>query len=430
VTIKTLHITNSYHASSGGIRTTYQALLQAANRLGRPVRLVVPGERDSIEEVGDFGRIYSIRAARLPVGDRRYRTLLPTYLFRLRRHPLWSIICDEKPDLIEVADKLCLPYLAGLLRKGWIPKVARPTLVGMSCERFDDTVATYLSRHPFVGRLASWYLGQVYIPQFDFHLSNSLYTAQELKASTLPKHRRTVFVVPMGADCKVFNPDRKSPELRQHLLARTGDQTNSILLLYAGRLAREKGLGLLLETMKRLRRDLAKDYRLLVAGDGPLRSEFQAESDRQVPGRVVFLGHIESREELADLFANCDLFLHPNAREPFGIAPLEAMAAGLPLVAPNRGGVTTYANSENAWLSEPHSSSFAFTIRSALADPKILCRKTRKARQTALEHSWECVTGHLFELYDHLHFQQRIAQEGSYLPSKLLRSPSGLPSSP
>ena len=126
----------------GGIRTTYQAFLRAANRLRRPVRLVIPGECDSVEEVGDFGRIYSIRATRLPVGDRRYRTMLPTYLFRSRQHPLWSIIREEQPDLIEVADKLCLPYLAGLLRKGWIPGVTRPTLVGMSCERFDDTVAT------------------------------------------------------------------------------------------------------------------------------------------------------------------------------------------------------------------------------------------------------------------------------------------------
>jgi len=233
----------------------------------------------------------------------------------------------------------------------------------------------------------------------------------------------------MGVDCKVFNPDRRSPELRQRFLARAVGQTHSILLLYAGRLAREKGLGLLVETMKRLRRDLARDYRLLFAGDGGLRLELQAEFDRQVPGRVLFLGHIESRDELAELFANCDLFLHPNAREPFGIAPLEAMASRLPLVAPNRGGVTTYANSENAWLSEPQSSTFAFTVRSALADPKILRRKTLKARQTALEHSWECVTEQLFELYDRLHFQQRMAQD-SYLPSKLLRSPSGLPSSP
>ena len=85
--IKTLHFTNSHHASSGGMRTTYQALLRGANRLFRPVRLVVPGEHDSLEDVGEFGRIYSIQATCLPLGDSRYRTILPTYLFRFRPAP-------------------------------------------------------------------------------------------------------------------------------------------------------------------------------------------------------------------------------------------------------------------------------------------------------------------------------------------------------
>ena len=57
--IKTLHITNCYHASSGGIRTFYRALLAAANQHRRHLRLVVPGPEDSVEEIGEFGRIYS-----------------------------------------------------------------------------------------------------------------------------------------------------------------------------------------------------------------------------------------------------------------------------------------------------------------------------------------------------------------------------------
>src|SRR5262249_16835802 len=153
-----------------------------------------------------------------------------------------------------------LPYLAGLLRKGWTVKVSRPTLVGMSCERLDDTIATYLSHHPLLGQLVSWYLGNVYIPQFDFHVSNSLFTAQDLMASTEVKHKRPVFVVPMGADCKVFDPDRKSPKVRHELLGKVGGQANSVLMLYAGRLAAEKNLELLLETMKRLQCDRQKDY--------------------------------------------------------------------------------------------------------------------------------------------------------------------------
>jgi alpha-1,6-mannosyltransferase len=52
------------------------------------------------------------------------------------------------------------------------------------------------------------------------------------------------------------------------------------------------------------------------------------------------LGYIADRELLADILANCDVFLHPNPHEPFGIAPLEAMASRLALVAPDSGGVS------------------------------------------------------------------------------------------
>jgi hypothetical protein len=55
--IKTLHMTNCYHASSGGIRTFYRAMLDSANLHRREIRLVVPGAEDSIEEVGEFGRM-------------------------------------------------------------------------------------------------------------------------------------------------------------------------------------------------------------------------------------------------------------------------------------------------------------------------------------------------------------------------------------
>jgi len=60
--IKTLHVTNYYHSASGGIRTFYLALLAGANRLRRPMRLVVPGDTDRVEEAGDFGRIYYVKS--------------------------------------------------------------------------------------------------------------------------------------------------------------------------------------------------------------------------------------------------------------------------------------------------------------------------------------------------------------------------------
>ena len=47
--IKTLHLTNSWHETSGGIATFYRALIEAANKCGHSIRLILPGERDSME---------------------------------------------------------------------------------------------------------------------------------------------------------------------------------------------------------------------------------------------------------------------------------------------------------------------------------------------------------------------------------------------
>ena len=62
----------------------------------------------------------------------------------------------------------------------------------------------------------------------------------------------------------------------------------------------------------------------------------QGQAETRVPGRVHFLGHLPDRRQLASLYANADVFVHPNPREPFGIGPLEAMASGLPLVTSNQ----------------------------------------------------------------------------------------------
>jgi glycosyltransferase involved in cell wall biosynthesis len=115
------------------------------------------------------------------------------------------------------------------------------------------------------------------------------------------------------------------------------------------------------------------------------------------------MGHVTSREELADLYANCDLFVHPNPREPFGIALLEAMASGLPLLAPKCGGLTAYAGDDNAWLTLPDAQAFAAAARRALGGGAESKAKVDRARRTAEHYDWPAVAARHLALHDELH---------------------------
>jgi glycosyltransferase involved in cell wall biosynthesis len=118
------------------------------------------------------------------------------------------------------------------------------------------------------------------------------------------------------------------------------------------------------------------------------------------------LGHLD-KETLADYYANADVFVHPNPKEPFGIAPLEAMASGVATVAPKAGGILSYAADENAWLVEPTAQGFAAAIKQAVNDPELRARKIARAVQTARENTREASTDRLFATYDKIyeHFQ-------------------------
>ncbi|MBS1811433.1 MAG: glycosyltransferase [Acidobacteria bacterium] len=399
--MKTLHLTNSWHASSGGIRTFYRELLKAAESHQRQMRLIVPSETTHVETVNAYARIYHVAAPRSLLFDSRYRLLLPhTYLWQ---KTVRQILYNEQPDLIEVCDKYALSWLAGLIRKGWLSNVQRPALVGLSCERMDDNVAAWITGNAVSRKLTQLYLRECYLPLFDYHIANSHYTASELQQAMSARHERLVVVRPMGVNIGLFSPTRRNAEDRLKLLTLVAGNERTRLLLYAGRLSAEKNLPLLLETLRCLRRDECRDFRLIMAGAGPLENWLCQESMRFTTQCVHLQGQLNNPTALASLYANCDAFLHPNPREPFGIAPLEAMAVGLPLIAPNAGGVLSYANSENAWLAEPHGEAFADAVRDVFSDDEVRWYRIARARRTAERYEWEKVTAEFFNLYDRLH---------------------------
>lgn len=420
--IRSVHITNSYHKQSGGISTSYNNLLAAAEKRQRVLSLIVPGETESVEVLGEFTKIYYVPAKNSPIFDRRYRVMMP-WQYMLHGSPIRKILLEEMPDIIEVTDKYTLSMIGPMIRTNQFKKLGRPMLVHFSCERMDDNIATFLPGGKFGKFFSNFLLRNYHLPAFDFHLANSVYTAEEFYDAVATKSRLSkwfmnkcwnlfraprapiedrIHVCPRGVNIQKFNEERRSDQIRRKLCTRAGIPESAALLFYAGRLSPEKNVGLLLDLMVRLARDNDRDYRLLIAGDGPKSKWLANHTQKLIPGKIVLLGHL-GKDELAELYANADVFVHPNPREPFGIAPLEAMASGLPLVAPNSGGILSYAHDENAWLSVPTAEAFAGSVKDALDNAELRAKRVANAKLSVSQNTSEISANRLLDTYDRLY---------------------------
>jgi glycosyltransferase involved in cell wall biosynthesis len=428
--LKSVHITNYYHKNSGGISTSFNNLMAAAERHRRHVRLIVPGETEGVEQVNEFAKIYYVPAKFSPVFDKRYRLIQP-WQYMQNDSLIRRILIDEKPDMVEVTDKYTISMFGAMVRMGKFKQLNRPMLVHFSAERMDDNIASFMTKSRFGEWLARRIIGNYTLAVFDFHIANSVYTAQEFykaykreenknrndwffnktwqffKAPRVPIEQR-IYVCPRGVNAEVFRADRKSDSVKKQMRARAGIPDDAVVLLYAGRISPEKNIGLLVEMMKFLAQDAKNDYRLVVAGAGPQEDFLREETAKNFPGKIVQLGHLD-KETLADYYANCDVFVHPNPKEPFGIAPLEAMVSGAPSVAPDSGGILSYATDENAWLMKPTGAEFARAAREIIEKPDLRARKVNNAILTALDNTREKSTDNLFAAYDKMHadFQRR-----------------------
>jgi glycosyltransferase involved in cell wall biosynthesis len=310
-----------------------------------------------------------------------------------------------------------------MIRKHYFQKLGRPLLVHFSCERMDDNIAAYITR----GKLGKWFarrmMGNYNAALYDFFIAVSAYVADEyaesinadsnprrsklffnwcwrfFRAAKLPPAER-IFICSRGGTNPIFSTGNASEKFRRQIRDENGLPPDAKILLYAGRISPEKNIALLLELMEFLKNDASTDYRLLVAGDGPQAAWFRAEAEKRVPGRIKLLGHLTDKQRLADLYANCDVFIHPNPREPYGIGPLEAMASGIPVVAPNSGGILSYATPENAWLVEPSAPEFARAVKEILANESGTRKKLANALLAVRSSDWEQASEEVFTVYE------------------------------
>lgn len=202
---------------------------------------------------------------------------------------------------------------------------------------------------------------------------------------------RDIDVWPKAVDTVGYHPAGRTREMRERL---TGGHPDDPLLIYVGRLSREKDLDQLVEPMRRLARD---GVRLALVGSGPARPGLE----RAFAGTpTVFTGYLAG-EELAQAFASADVFAFPSTTDTLGLVGLEAMASGVPVVGADAGGIPfVVRDGETGFLVRPgDTDGWTDRLRRLLLDPDQRAQMSQAARRDAEQHSWRSATESVVAAY-------------------------------
>ena len=197
-------------------------------------------------------------------------------------------------------------------------------------------------------------------------------------------------IIPNGVEIEPFANAQPYEELRD----------GTLNILFVGRLEDRKGLSYLLRGYHRMRKRHV-DARLIVVGNGPRLREYRRYVATRRIRDVEFVGHVPLEAKLR-YFASADIFCAPSTgQESFGIVLLEAMAAGLPIVASDiHGYKNVVSRNVEGYLVEPRNPrAIAAALYKLAGDPDLRHRMGEAGRAKAGEYSWEQVTQRVVAFY-------------------------------
>ena len=218
--------------------------------------------------------------------------------------------------------------------------------------------------------------------------------AQQFAAQALHLPLGTFRLIPNGVPVASYAQAEPIPELVD---------PERPLLLFVGRLESRKGLDVLVRAFLRLRTTLPR-VRLCVVGDGPERDRCQQMVPPSIRPDVLFVGAV-SEEDKPRYHASADVFVAPNTGgESFGIVLLEAMAAGLPIVASDIPGFRTVMKDGRQGRMVPPANAFALAdaIGTVLGNTRLASAMADEGRHTAAQYDWSVVGRRIEELYRHV----------------------------
>lgn len=343
-------LANFVGPTSGGMRRAIDQLGQRYVTAGHERLLIIPGPEDRVTESA-AGVVAQVRGVGVTGG---YRMILAM-------SGVLKALEDFAPTSVEVSDKWTLAGIGPWARRRHVGSIL------FSHERLDDMASDFL-RVSVRGLIHL--RNRALAKDFDRVVVTTRYSAGEWDGTSA-----RLVTVPLGVDLETFRAPVERP-----------DPGPVIRLIHAGRMSREKYPQLAIAAAAELhRRGVLVE--LTVAGTGPHLAWLREQAE-EAP--VRFLGYVDGREELARLYGKVDISLSVAPTETFGLAVLEALACGTPVVTADVGGARELVDDTCAEWGAPRAAALADAVQRLrtrlVADPYGL---RQSARTRAELYSWD-----------------------------------------
>jgi alpha-1,6-mannosyltransferase len=356
--MRIVRLANFVTPVSGGLRTALRHLGSGYLAAGHEPVLVIPGPEHKDEQT-DQGRVVTLPGPVLPASG-GYRLLTD-------RKAVERALAGLAPDRLEVSDRTTLRWTGGWARANGVPAAM------VSHENATGLLRTRGVPAPLARAMADG-LNRRTARSYDTVICTTAWAAEEFDRLGV----RHLVQAPLGVDLAQLHPDRRDPAVRARYA-----EPDQPLLVMCSRLSPEKRPWRALEALAELHR-AGVPARLVVAGTGPLQAKLEARARREsLPAR--FLGHVADRSELSGLLAAADVVLAPGPIETFGLAALEALACGTPVVA-SRSSALPGIIGEAGLPAADTGAGFAGAVRELLARPEAGRRAAARAR--AERYTW------------------------------------------
>jgi alpha-1,6-mannosyltransferase len=343
---------------------------------GHEILLVVPGAKNDYLRVGNI-RTITVAAPRIPFSG-GYRIILNT-------RAVMGILKDFEPDVLEVSDRTTLLRVARWARRREIPTVF------FAHERVDGVVRAFGNFIPYkdflIRRWNSFTSKSVdrIVATTNFAAGEFIELGMEINNS----HSSKLVSIPLGVDLEAFDPSNRFSTSES--VTNLPDQ----FIFACTRLSKEKDPFFLIEIARSLS-NLGLDIPLIIAGSGPLEKKIARVIDEENLN-VVLLGFVADKEFLGKLMSRATCFLAVGPIETFGLAALESLASGTPVICRSEAAISEIicrnsgsAISRNTQLWCERILDFAYINRETLRS---------HARARAEVFSWERSADMLLDLY-------------------------------